>query len=940
MSGNNNNANIIMNPLTQDKKKEADQKKAEADQKRLAEEVAAAAAAAKQKKLAENKQQIPLLSPPQSNPNSRLAATTTGAAANSQSSQPATTTTVAANSQSSQPATATSVAANSQSSQPATATSVAANSPPTPPATSAAANSQSSPPATSAAANSQSSQPATSTAANSPPTPPATSVAANSQSSQPATSVAANSQSSQPATSTAANSQSSQPATSTTAGATTVAATNPPASANNTERYAIIKIDAQQKITVLDSYASNSHTGSPSELLKQKTESVFAIKVTKIDPSNTQCIEDTNTKCITYDNITYKLDLSTAFNQSDVQNHLIGEDFLGIVATTTASNVPVTTASNGPGTNVSNVPLTNVSNGPGTNVSNVPLTNVSNVPLTNVSNGPLTTASNVPLTNVSNVPLTNVSNVPLTTASTASVTTTTGTAATATNDDGCKELVQDISGRYYEESGNITQISDFYKYIPIYLFLNNILHENKNCSNETKTDIHTIMDNIYMMPINFDKVLSNLDQITDIKDLYELMQFVSVTGDYTNLTAAAISKKLEDLLSVPTSASTTTATSLNMIAPSNASNSCWLNSILMAYLVPLYVTCGNNVDQLKKNITFLDGQLYIVDLIHKYIDAHFGKNDRTKYNGSEIIRDIKKYLVRPTVFGELNEYYHLITPDGTNNQHTFLSNALFDFKSVLNKSQKITNITNGMNEQMNVVPLNINATMSMSIDASNNNLLTIDNRIYQIDKDISFITFQSETEGGFSKSVQEFLKPEITVGKQVYKQVSFLLAGRGHFVVVVKNNKLTNTYSMIDDLPPTIKDISQDQVNSLISDRTQLLDGYYVTGIVYMRNGFVCPTPFDQNVVDVNKLKQENTDVKAAIIDANTNFKDDIEKAIHIYSDTTTNNTKNDFNKNQLNALKRLLQREFPQSTVSGGSRKNRGQKSKKTKRKYYVYAK
>jgi hypothetical protein len=244
---------------------------------------------------------------------------------------------------------------------------------------------------------------------------------------------------------------------------------------------------------------------------------------------------------------------------------------------------------------------------------------------------------------------------------------------------------------------------------------------------------------------------------------------------------------------------------------------------------------------------------------------------------------------------------------------------------------------------MNVVPLNINATtMSMSIDASNNNLLTIDNRIYQIDKDISFITFQSETEGGFSQSVQDFLNNEITVGTQVYHQVSFVLAGRGHFVVVVKNNDSSNnTYSMIDDLPPTIKDISEDQVKSLISKRTQLLDGYYVTGIIYMMNDFVCSSnPFDDNVVDDKKLKQENTDVKADIEKDNAKFKEDIEKAIHIYSDTTTNNTKPSFNQNQADALTRLLKREFPPATTSGGSRKNRGQKSKKTKRKYYVYKK
>jgi hypothetical protein len=434
-----------------------------------------------------------------------------------------------------------------------------------------------------------------------------------------------------------------------------------------------------------------------------------------------------------------------------------------------------------------------------------------------------------------------------------------------------------------------------------------------------------------MMPIKFGTFINDneVKKTTDINGLYGLMQFINTTSGYDNLTADVISEKLGELISATTASATasTTSPTFEMIAPSNASNSCWLNSILMAYLVPLYVMCGSDF---KTNINFDDSkQYYIVDLIHKYIDAHFEKKDRNDYDGFEIIKDIKKYLVKPTVIGHLNENYYLVTPDGTNNQHTFLYNDQFRFHDILNNSKQIHLGA----ENMNVVPLNINATKMEITDSS----LVIDNRTYNIDQEIHFITFQSETPGDFSQSVQDFLKPEITVGGKTFEQVSFVLADRGHFVVVVKNNKSTNTYSMINDLPPTIKDVTVDEVQKLISKRSDFLDGYYVVGIVYMLKDYPCNN--NNPSVDVQNKELLASDTKSALFGiekAKQDFKKQIEDAIALY---TTDQT-NDRNKAQVVALTKLLEKEFPPKKTAGGSRKTLGPKSKKTKRKYYVYKK
>ena len=502
-------------------------------------------------------------------------------------------------------------------------------------------------------------------------------------------------------------------------------------------------------------------------------------------------------------------------------------------------------------------------------------------------------------------------------------------------DNSCVGIVEDILEKYNKETKTVTSIDEFYKYIPTYLFLNDIIVNDKECINNndsTQQDIYTTMDEIYLMTTNIINT-TTVDSISDINNLYSLLQFVKVAGDYE--LEKKIQDKIKEELKKPSQS--TQITSFNVIAPANASLSCWLNSALMAYLVPLYVACGNDVTKLKENVIFVDNQIYIVNLIHEYIDAHFGKTDRNGYNGDEIIRKIKEYIVRPTVFAVLNNYLEIITPDDTNNQHTFLSSDIFYFDKVLNGSKAIQNVLN--KERMNVVPLILNAN-NIKID---NNTLTIDDKTYEIDEDIRFITFNNEAPGDFGEAVKNFLTQEITVGNKVYERVSFIMASGVHYVVVTKNN---DKYLMINDLPPTITEINN--VSDLITKRSNLLNKrYYTVGIVYILKDGACPKN-KTNVHDLEKLNTEIQSINAENIANKATFKQEILNAINIYNDSTTSENKNpQRNEEQLNKLKNILQRLYPEEykkkytqSQPGGSRKNRLKKSKKTKRKYYNYPK
>jgi hypothetical protein len=101
--------------------------------------------------------------------------------------------------------------------------------------------------------------------------------------------------------------------------------------------YAIIQIDAAQKITVLDAIPDGqtlNTTESPYDLLAKKTPSIFAVKIVKKDICG---VADDNVKCIDFVNSHYELDLTTAVAEV---GKLLEQEFLN--ASTVTAN-PVST---------------------------------------------------------------------------------------------------------------------------------------------------------------------------------------------------------------------------------------------------------------------------------------------------------------------------------------------------------------------------------------------------------------------------------------------------------------------------------------------------------------------------------------------------------------------------------------------------------------------
>ena len=99
---------------------------------------------------------------------------------------------------------------------------------------------------------------------------------------------------------------------------------------------AIIQINENQEITVLDAIPNGKtlNTSSPYELLENRTESVFAVKITK-KVKGTCTPGNDKIKCITSDNFDYELDLTTAESNTDT---LLSEDFLGNVVDATGDD--------------------------------------------------------------------------------------------------------------------------------------------------------------------------------------------------------------------------------------------------------------------------------------------------------------------------------------------------------------------------------------------------------------------------------------------------------------------------------------------------------------------------------------------------------------------------------------------------------------------------
>lgn len=278
---------------------------------------------------------------------------------------------------------------------------------------------------------------------------------------------------------------------------------------------------------------------------------------------------------------------------------------------------------------------------------------------------------------------------------------------------------------------------------------------------------------------------------------------------------------------------------LNIFPPDNSQNSCWLNSILMALLVPVYLD-GNNE---AKTLT----QIKKFENFKNYMDSYLAQNvNRPK--GIETLQNIKGSIFFEDTTNTIKNQFH--------NVDSFLEHSLFN--TYFNNSMKIEKtvydrkndenkkgliIPLGDSEQKHTIMFSREETVKYA-DGDDKIIFSIDkNKIqksyqYEIKTNLKYLIFQCDGEGNFTESLQQLFLKETLIFKtqtntiSTYKRVSFVLATGGHYVSVVKKN---NSYYLINDVPPTITIFTEANVKEMISNRSKKIQNYYYLNvIVYM----------------------------------------------------------------------------------------------------------
>lgn len=375
--------------------------------------------------------------------------------------------------------------------------------------------------------------------------------------------------------------------------------------------------------------------------------------------------------------------------------------------------------------------------------------------------------------------------------------------------DDLKEQVNRVSQIIFDYSGELTNDKTL-----LYILLNEftIYYDNlqNNLSNESNDKIREINKKKIE---NFNIFLNKVNKPSEAKKTEE-----------------ASSKSTEEL----------SIKGFNIFPPDNSKNSCWLNSILMALLVPAYLDYGQNSEKLKETITN--------DNIKEYIDSYFTESVN-RQTGAQILQDIKGKIFNGASI-----------KNNFQNVNSFLENELFNiyFNNSNAIDKYIYDRTKPENQETLTKKLYYMPDKKYTIMFSNkdevaqndkdNFIFSIDQTIqmngtkkeqikksyeYEIKTKLRYLIFQCDGEGNFTESLQQlFLKDELKAGDKTYKRVSFVLASGGHYVSVVKKD---NSYYLIDDLPPTIKIFSNDDVAKMIRNRSQKIQKYYYLNvIVYM----------------------------------------------------------------------------------------------------------
>jgi hypothetical protein len=271
---------------------------------------------------------------------------------------------------------------------------------------------------------------------------------------------------------------------------------------------------------------------------------------------------------------------------------------------------------------------------------------------------------------------------------------------------------------------------------------------------------------------------------------------------------------------------------LNIFPPDNSQNSCWLNSILMALMVPAYLDENKEENTLTKIKQF--------EKFKTYIDSYLTTNVK-RIHGTQALQEIKE-----SIFYENNSIKNQF-----HNVDSFLEHSLFNtyFNSKMTIEKTVYDIKEESNKDTLNIPLHESEQKFTIIfsreetvkytDRDDKIIFSIDkNEIhksyqYEIKTNLKYLIFQCDGEGDFTESLEQlFLKETLKIGTKTYKRVSFVLASGGHYVSVVKKN---NLYYLINDLPPTITLFYKANVKNMISKRsTKIETYYYLNVIVYM----------------------------------------------------------------------------------------------------------
>ena len=353
------------------------------------------------------------------------------------------------------------------------------------------------------------------------------------------------------------------------------------------------------------------------------------------------------------------------------------------------------------------------------------------------------------------------------------------------------------------------------------------------------------------------------------------MQIVLIAIGGENDIMKSINKKSEKYNSTSVNPPNTTITQkLNISNPNNSNLSCWLNSILMALLVPKLLSCttADKVTCVKDKLN-LSTKKEFSDELTKYIDTYFSGPD--KHNdpvGKEALQAMKTQLLinNPGMVNNLNNIY------------TFLRSEFFS--NIFNVQPFTTTVSTGANASFNFINLSANDNVSIdtnTVKTNRTNPTTNDvvNYSYTISTDdVNYIVFVSDVDGKLDKSVQDlFANKEIVLNSVKYTLKSFVLGSGGHYTALIQNGA---EYVKVDDLPNDVNEgIKSETITNIdeIIKKNEKYDGSYA-----------CAYIFEKDVASTSSSSSS--------------------------SGTSTS------------------------GTTAGGSRKNRLQKIKKTKRKYYVY--